>query len=108
MKVTIKQPVQITVETNTFVNTFDTTVTEEYEIPSSVTLPYTYKNKRVLQLERAELNDSETNEMLERILSQRNEILAAFIAKYNCQPDEIVQVEQMTDSGWIWYVTKKG
>jgi hypothetical protein len=36
-------------------------------------------------------NSAET--FLKRIYAQREEILAAFIAKYGCQPDEIMQVE---------------
>lgn len=42
------------------------------------------------------------------ILEQREEILEAFIAKFGCQPDEIVQVIQRVDSQTeIFYVTKK-
>jgi len=41
-----------------------------------------------------------------KIIEQREEILSAFIAKYGCQPDEIVQVEQHTANGVRWYLVK--
>ena len=41
------------------------------------------------------------------VIAQREEILRAFIAKYGYQPDEIVQVEQRTETGWRWYVQRK-
>lgn len=42
-----------------------------------------------------------------KILDQREEVLRAFIAKYGCEPDEIEQVEQMTDTGRVWYLRRK-
>jgi len=40
------------------------------------------------------------------IMAQREEILTAFIAKYKCQPDEVVQVTHITDRGIEWKVMK--
>ena len=109
MKVTIKQPVQMTVETESAINTFDTVVTKEYEIPLNVTLPLCYTGEQVLHLNRYDKeNDFAIKQLYKRLLAQRNEILAAFIAKYGYEPDEIEQVERMTENGWIWYVTKRG
>jgi len=41
------------------------------------------------------------------VLAQREEILRAFVAKYNCQPDEIVQIEEKTENGMRWYLGYK-
>jgi hypothetical protein len=41
------------------------------------------------------------------VLDQREEILRAFVAKYGCQPDEIMQVEERSDNQVRWYVTHK-
>lgn len=41
------------------------------------------------------------------VLSQREEIIIAFIAKYGCNPEEIEQVEQRTKNGTIWFLRKK-
>jgi hypothetical protein len=49
-------------------------------------------------------NDKEVKAILEKIYEQREEILTAFVAKYNCQPDECVQVIQHTydkEKYWI-------
>ncbi len=107
MKVTIKRPVQITVETNTSVNTFDTTVTEEYEFPDIVQEKPIMPYAKSMQVSGDEMYEQELNTKLNALLEQREEIVRAFIAKYNCQPDEITQVEQRTPTGYIWYVTKK-
>lgn len=108
MKITIKRPVQITVKTDTSVNTFDTTVTEEYEFPDIVQEKPITPYAKSMQVSGDKMYEQELNTKLNALLEQREEIVRAFIAKYNCQPDEIGQVEQQTDSGLIWYVTKKG
>ena len=41
------------------------------------------------------------------VIRQREEILAAFIAKYGLQPDEIEQVYHTTRDGWTYYVRKR-
>jgi hypothetical protein len=42
------------------------------------------------------------------VLEQREEIMTAFAAKYNCEPDEMVQVEQRPDaSTMLWFVVRK-
>lgn len=40
------------------------------------------------------------------IISQRDEILIAFIAKYGCEPNECIQIEQQTPYGRIWKVQR--
>ena len=44
----------------------------------------------------------------EEILRQREMILEAFIAETGLKQSEIVQVEQHTPQGHIWYVAKRG
>lgn len=40
------------------------------------------------------------------IMDQREEILFAFVAKYGCGPDELIQIEQrMNDGSTKWYLT---
>jgi hypothetical protein len=46
------------------------------------------------------------NQELERVAAQREEILEAFIAKYGCGPDDLVQVEQRTEDGCRWWVER--
>jgi hypothetical protein len=46
------------------------------------------------------------NQARERIAAQREEILEAFIAKYGCGPDDLVQVEQRTEDGCRWWVER--
>ncbi len=41
------------------------------------------------------------------VLRQREEILAAFIAKYGLEPDEVEQVSMATNEGEVWFVRKK-
>jgi len=44
---------------------------------------------------------------LEKIYAQREEILTAFIAKYGCDPDHVVQIEEYVyDGSTSWYVRK--
>ncbi len=45
--------------------------------------------------------------VLDGIHSQREEILRAFIAKYGCEPDEVVQVENTTPTGTRWWVERR-
>lgn len=51
----------------------------------------------------AQLVESE----LRAIIMQREEIIRAFIAKYGCQPNEIEQIEELTETGRRWYLRKK-
>ncbi len=44
---------------------------------------------------------------LDGIYSQREEILRAFLAKYGCDPDEVVQFEETTPTGTKWWVERK-
>jgi hypothetical protein len=46
------------------------------------------------------------SQAFERVTAQREEILEAFIAKYGCGPDELIQVEQRTENGWRWWVER--
>lgn len=47
-------------------------------------------------------------ERYRRILNQREEILTAFVAKYGCQPEDIIQVIQTVDKDTqIFYVTQR-
>lgn len=41
------------------------------------------------------------------ILEQREEILAAFVAKHGYHPDEIEQITEPTMYGWKWYVRRR-
>ena len=41
------------------------------------------------------------------IMTQREEILTAFIAKYGCDPSKIEQVMEFTHDKVIWYIRKK-
>jgi len=40
------------------------------------------------------------------LYAQREEILAAFIAKYGCNPDEIEQIYETSGNQVRWYVRK--
>lgn len=40
-------------------------------------------------------------------LAVREDILKAFIAKHNIEPEDVEQVEQATSYGWSWYVRKR-
>ena len=53
------------------------------------------------------LGDEITNEVLSKIMSQREEILTAFIAKYGCSPNEITQVVEFTATKVIWTIERK-
>lgn len=44
---------------------------------------------------------------LERIAEEREEILAAFLSKYGCNPDEAEQVIKYRFGSITWYVRKK-
>lgn len=41
------------------------------------------------------------------IMAQKEEILTAFIAKYKCQPDEVIQITTTTEKGIEWRVELK-
>jgi len=49
----------------------------------------------------------EFKKQYKQVLEQREEILKAFVAKYGCEPDEIVQVHQWKEGSSRWYVEKK-
>lgn len=42
------------------------------------------------------------------VLAQREKILEAFIAETGLKPSEVIQIEQRTPDGMIWYPAKKG
>jgi hypothetical protein len=49
-----------------------------------------------------------TSELYAQILSQREEILRAFVAQHGCLPDEAVQIEQrMADGSTRWWVQRR-
>lgn len=50
---------------------------------------------------------SEWRHRIEAILAQREEILAAFVAKYGFDPDRAVQIEEDTPEGKRWYVRRR-
>jgi hypothetical protein len=50
---------------------------------------------------------AEMRKAVARIQEQRDEIITAFIAKYQVGPDEIEQVEQRTPTGSVWYVRRR-
>lgn len=51
---------------------------------------------------------SKVNEIRRHICNQREEILLAFFAKYQCEPDEVEQVEETRPNGEkLWYVRKR-
>lgn len=42
---------------------------------------------------------------IKKVMSQREEIIMAFFAKYGCSPEELVQVEQkMKDGSILWFI----
>lgn len=47
------------------------------------------------------------DDILKKIYEQREEILTAFVAKYNCQPDECVQVVQHVHDGEKYWIELK-
>jgi len=49
----------------------------------------------------------EFKKQYKQVLEQREEILKAFVAKYGCEPDEMVQVHQWKEGASRWYVEKK-
>lgn len=61
------------------------------------------------------MNDIEHDQLLRElaqkayngIMAQRAEVLAAFVAKYGCGPDEVVQVERHTGTGTRWWVERR-
>ena len=55
----------------------------------------------------AELVNTLTRETINKVMLQREEILTAFIAKYGCEPDEIVQVVTLTPTGSTWTIERK-
>jgi hypothetical protein len=42
-----------------------------------------------------------------QILEQREEILKAFVAKYNLQPDEVEEVIEHRGTETVWYLRRK-
>lgn len=49
----------------------------------------------------------EANSKYKEVIAQREEIMAAFAAKYGCEPDDMVQVEQRNDNTLLWFVVRK-
>jgi hypothetical protein len=49
----------------------------------------------------------EYKEFIEKIMTQREEIAEAFIAKYGLQPDEIEQIVEYQPLKIIYYLRKK-
>lgn len=46
--------------------------------------------------------------LINQVIAQREEILTAFYAKYQCHPDEIVQVEKKYPDGTVtWQPMRK-
>ena len=50
--------------------------------------------------------DAATQKYLQ-VMTQREEIITAFIAKYGCQPEDIVQVTRSDENCIRWYVTRR-
>lgn len=48
-----------------------------------------------------------TKEVVRQVIEQREEILRAFIAKYECGPDELIQVMQKTEDGSVKFCVRK-
>ena len=48
-----------------------------------------------------------TNDLYEDIMTQRDKILAAFVAEYGCKPSEIRQVYSFNGRTVSWWVEKK-
>lgn len=46
-------------------------------------------------------------ELWEKIMAQREEIAAAFIAKYGIQPDQVEQVVRPCKGGVRWYLRRR-
>ena len=68
------------------------------ELPKSDALPASKEFESLME---------EFKKQYKQVLEQREEILKAFVAKYGCEPDEIVQVHQWKDGASRWYVEKK-
>ena len=51
--------------------------------------------------------EAKIQQKVREIHAQREEILAAFLAKHGIQPDEAVQVIEYHDGGMSWSVRKK-
>ncbi len=45
--------------------------------------------------------------LISSIYEQREQIITAFLAQYECKPDEIEQVVQYTGNQITWFVRKK-
>jgi hypothetical protein len=59
---------------------------------------------RLIHQKLADIVESESK----RIMSQRNEVLEAFIAKYGFEPERFVQVEQKMENGLSrWFVHRR-
>jgi len=51
---------------------------------------------------------AESRKKHKEVMDQREEIMTAFMAKYQCQPDEIVQVEwRKSVSELLWFLVRK-
>jgi DNA-directed RNA polymerase alpha subunit len=51
---------------------------------------------------------SEAKRRYQEVLALREEIMTAFIAKFQCEPDEMVQVQwQKSASEMLWFLVRK-
>ena len=78
-------------------------------IPAEIRLKHiiVMLDKRTEREDRDEEIMQLVREKYEAIYIQRETILEAFIAETGFKPSEVVQIEQKTPTGSIWYVTKK-
>ena len=63
-----------------------------------------YKGHQLSNIERAK---EKAREQFLKVMSMREEILTAFIAKYGCEPDQVEIVEQRFKHETTWSVRKK-
>ena len=73
-------------------------MTDDIDRVNRVTFP------QLTPIPRNEMYRTAWSEVTAEVMANREEILRAFIAKYGCEPDEIMQYEQLTANGMRWYV----
>lgn len=52
------------------------------------------------------MEQEQIKQTMKEIINNREEILRAFVAKYGCGPDEIIQVMQKTEDGGIKFCVR--
>lgn len=63
--------------------------------------------KKYTQEEKDEVNAA-IKEKMKEVMAQREEIMTAFAAKYNCDPADMVQIEErLSATQAAWYVVHK-